>query len=304
MIFLKSSQSGVDSTMTKMIAAKPLTGIQISQVHLRTANLSRVLHFYTAILGLKVLSSAGSMACLSATGLEPAWIRISEEPAAPARNRGTAGLFHIALLYPTRRDLAAAVVRLAKHRHPIDGASDHVVSEAIYLRDPDGNGLELYADRPKANWVWQNGQVGMSTEVLDLESLLQTAGPDAATAQLSPATRVGHLHLQVTDLKAAELFYHDFLGLAVTQRSYTGALFLSADGYHHHVAVNTWGVRMPVAEDEVGLASYRIIVPDKDQLLELSDRARTNILLPDLRPDRDGPVLRLRDPAGVWLELA
>jgi catechol 2,3-dioxygenase len=304
MIFHKGSLERVGLAMTELTASKPLTGIQISQVHLRTANLTRMLHFYTKVLGLKVLGSAGSVTSLSATGQEPALIRITEEPTAPARNRGTPGLFHIALLFPTRPHLAESILRLAKHHYPIDGASDHIVSEAIYLRDPDGNGIELYADRPKSEWVWKNGQVGMSTEALDLESLLHAGYPNVTAAHLSPSTRIGHLHLQVSNLETAQLFYHDFLGLAVTQRDYPGALFFATDGYHHHVAVNTWGVKMPKSGNAMGLVSYSLKVAERDRLLELNDRVEANIPSSDIQTDSEGAALRLRDPAGVWLELS
>ncbi len=163
-------------------------------------------------------------------------------PDAPPRPRGAAGLFHVAFLYPDRTALARALRRLLELDVPI-GSADHGVSEAIYLSDPEGNGIELYADRPPEAWPPRgpDGQVTMYTEALDIPAVLTLAHEPGPL--LPPATRIGHVHLSVADLGHAERFYGDALGFAVTQRSYPGALFLGRDGYHHHVGANTWRSR-------------------------------------------------------------
>lgn len=277
--------------------------MQIRQVHLRTADLQRALRFYNTVLGMKLIQQSGASASLSFTGKEPALLLLTEDREAPARNRGSTGLFHVAFLYPSRKDLALAVLRLAKNRHPIDGASDHLVSEAIYLRDPDHNGIELYADRPQTEWVWRDGQVEMATFPLDIESLLGTAANATAETRPSPSTRIGHIHLQVASLPEAERFYRELLGLAVTQRDYPGALFFSAGGYHHHIAANTWGGKSPLVDGSIGLLSYRISIPDRNTLAEMQLRAQTLSPKARPRPDQQGTILRLQDPSGVWLEV-
>ena len=247
--------------------------IRISQVHLRTANLERALGFYGKTLGLNKVKAPGSQALLSASRNSPELIVLSEDRNALPRRPRTTGLFHVALRYPSREALARAVERVLSSGYPVAGASDHGVSEAIYLSDPDGNGVELYADRPRAQWQWRNGQVLMTTGALDLEGLLATASGHAATPGAPPPIEIGHIHLQVADLGAAERFFGEFLGLSVTQRSYPGALFFAAGEYHHHVAVNVWAHLTAAPAGSVGLVSYRFQVPCAEILYCLSHRA-------------------------------
>ena len=136
--------------------------------------------------------------------------------------------------------LAQAYQRLVGRGYPVAGASDHGVSEAIYLSDPDGNGVELYADLPRAQWPWRNGEISMVTKALNLDALLAMVADEATIAEPLPQTDIGHIHLHVADLAAAERFYGEFLGFSVTQRTYLGALFFAAGGYHHHIGVNIW----------------------------------------------------------------
>src|SRR5262249_26970655 len=145
---------------------------------------------------------------LGATESGPAMVVLSETPGALAPSAPAIGLYHFAIRYPTRADLAAALKKLARQEYPIQGASDHLVSEAIYLSDPDGNGIELYADRPRSQWVWREGQIVMATEPLDLDNLVASA--DAPRVELQPRTELGHIHLRVANLAAAERFYHEF----------------------------------------------------------------------------------------------
>jgi len=200
----------------------------------------------------------------------------SEESGAAPSPRQSIGLYHFAIRYPTRRYLAQALERLLQHGYPIQGASDHLVSEAIYLSDPDDNGIELYVDRPRSRWVWHDGQIEMATEPLDLDKLLATNQDQSAPPHVSPKTGLGHIHLHVSDLAAAERFYREFLGLAVTQRSYPGALFFSAGGYHHHVGTNTWAAGAPAAgADDARLLEWELRLPHaKDMAAAAASAAR------------------------------
>jgi catechol 2,3-dioxygenase len=188
--------------------------------------------------------------------------------------------------------------------YPIAGASDHGVSEAIYLSDPDGNGVELYADRPRAQWGWQNGQISMVTTPLDLENLLTSIDTKAATTDPSTQPDLGHIHLHVDDLLRAERFYNEFLGLAVTQRSYPGALFFAAGGYHHHIGANVWAGKTAAPANGVGLISYRLEVPVAEVLYCLRHRAPLLGYETRMELSEEGdPILQVRDPNGNWLEV-
>jgi catechol 2,3-dioxygenase len=275
---------------------------RISQVRLRTGNRNHVLRFYRDLLGLRVIPAkdAGLDLALSTTGQGPALIVFNEEASAIPHSPCSTGLFHLAIRYPTRQALARSCLRIIKDDHPLEGASDHKVSEAIYLSDLDGNGVELYTDRPRSEWVWHNGQVAMSTEPLDLDDLLAAAKKPSAGVAAAPEVELGHIHLRGSDLAEAERFYHEFLGFGVTQRSYPGALFFSAGGYHHHIAVNTWGSPAPAAPNSIGLISYRIVVPVREILYCLKNRAP----LQGIEVESVGPdLLRLRDPNANWLEV-
>ncbi len=228
---------------------------------LRVASLDRAEAFYSGVLGLHPLRTASGELTLHPSPDAPALLTLREIPGLPPAPEDAPGLFHLALLVPTRADLARVLRRLAEQRHPIQGLSDHGVSEAIYLADPDGNGLELYADRPRAEWPQRAGQLVMFTRPLDVPLLLSSA-PDDRPAGLPPGTTLGHVHLRVADLAAAERFATIDLGLTVTTRAYPGALFYAADGYHHHLATNTWGVRSPApAALHAGLDSVQATVP-------------------------------------------
>jgi catechol 2,3-dioxygenase len=277
---------------------------RVSQVHLRTARLERALEFYSGVLGLKVSPGPGDETILSAMPKSPGLLVLSEGRNAGPRLLRSIGLYHFALRYPERDDLAQAYRRITTAGYPIAGASDHGVSEAIYLSDPDGNGVELYADRPRAQWRWQDGQVAMVTTPLDLGNLLATIAAKHGTTGTRGQVDLGHIHLHVGDLAEAERFYSEFLGLAVTQRSYPGALFFAAGGYHHHIAANIWAGAVVPPPNSVGLVSYRLQVPVSEILYCLSHRAP--VLGYETRmksQEQGGPVLQIRDPNGNWLEV-
>jgi catechol 2,3-dioxygenase len=275
----------------------------ISQVRLRTANLARLRDFYTGVLGLKVASESGSEAGFSAGENSPPMLRLTEERDAEPRPARATGLYHVALRYPDRAALARACSRLMETRYPVEGASDHLVSEAIYLSDPDLNGVELYADRPRDQWRWHSGQVAMATNPLDWNGLLAAGQKEPAANGPAGGPSIGHIHLHVANLEKAERFYHDYVGLAVTQRGYPGALFFAAGGYHHHVGVNTWAGAARPAPRSVGLVSCRFAVPVREILYCLAHRAPLlGYQVVEGPPTQGRGVLGVRDPDGNLIE--
>jgi catechol 2,3-dioxygenase len=274
---------------------------RVSQVHLRTARLDELVEFYSGVIGLNVSREHGS-AFLSAGPRQKALINLTEALGISPRPRSSTGLYHFALRYPTRGGLARAYRALIEAGHPIEGASDHGVSEAVYLNDPEGNGVELYADRSRSTWHWENGAVEMVTKPLDLDNLL---GSDSPGADLHQHPEMGHIHLHVADLAAAERFYSEFLGFTVTQRSYAGALFFAAGGYHHHIAVNVWAGKNAAPANSLGLVSYRLEAPVAEMLYCLNHRAP--LLGYETRSvtsaGKDYAMLQIRDPNGTWLEI-
>jgi catechol 2,3-dioxygenase len=257
--------------MTDDAPAPPLPpDTSLGRVGLRVRDLARSLEFFAGVLGLDERSVANGAATLGPPGGE-ALLRLVADPGAKYRSPGTRGLYHVALLLPDRASLAAALARLANAHHPLQGFADHAVSEAIYLADPDGNGLELYADRPRETWRRAGGSITMTTQPLDVRGLLALQD-EADPAVMPAATRVGHLHLQVSDLGTAEAFYHGTLGFDVTNRGFPGALFLSAGGYHHHIGLNTWGRSAAPPPDTAGLIEFEMRIPDAGARLALGRR--------------------------------
>jgi catechol 2,3-dioxygenase len=234
---------------------------RIGTVHLRVGDLEGQVAFYEDVLGFHVLADDGATAALGTTAGKPLLV-LHGDPAAVVPRPGSTGLFHVAYLLPTRPDLGAMIQRVQARGHGFSGFADHNVSEAAYLTDLEGNGIELYSDRPREIWHGVGGEVFMTTEPMDLPGLL-VASPGAAP-RLPEGTTVGHIHLRVSSLSAAEDFYAGTLGLGVTTRSYPGALFVAAGGYHHHVGLNVWGgagaPRPP--QGSRGLVSFEVVIPD------------------------------------------
>ncbi|MCI0432080.1 MAG: VOC family protein [Gemmatimonadetes bacterium] len=231
----------------------------IVAVRLRVADRNRSVAFYADLLGLEPAAEDGGAVLLSAGG--PPILALQPGPGIRHRPAGTLGLYHVAILHADRATLALSVRRLLAENWPFQGFSDHGVSEAAYLADPDGNGLELYADRPRATWR-RAGRIAMTTLPLDLPDLLAEAGGrnwDGA----APRTRIGHVHYHVADLAKAEQFWAQAIGFDVVTREYPGALFLAAGGYHHHVAVNTWSMQRRTPGDDIaGLIDVTLRVTD------------------------------------------
>ena len=248
----------------------------ICEVSLRVRNLESVAGFYGDSLGFRELPSKSNERRLSANGSEPAQIVLLEDRHAAPRPGSAPGLFHTAFLFPSRQALASVLQHLMDAKTRFQGFADHGVSEAIYLADPEGNGVELYCDRPRSTWHLQNDGIAMVTEALDVAGLLLELEHEKAH-QLDPATVIGHLHLQVSSLQKSERFYHKILGFDVTQRSYPGALFVSAGGYHHHMGFNTWNSRNSVSlPGTTGLISACIQVPDRTSLGNIAARLNQN----------------------------
>ncbi len=280
---------------------------QIGHAHLQVSDLQRALNFYKELAGFKEVSRNNETAVLSATGKFPAHILLTARTDAKPKPPRTTGLYHIAIRFPNRRELARVFRRLIEQGWPFQGFADHLVSEALYLADPDNNGVELYVDRPREQWRWRNGALEMATDPLDVDDLLREAGKDSAPWQgVHPGTDIGHVHLHVSDLQKAEAFYHGVLGFDITQRSYPGALFISAGGYHHHVGLNIWAGKgaPPPPPEAVGLLSFSISIPDLEMMKILEDRFRSaGLSFEDGSASMDRPAIVTRDQDGNGVEI-
>ncbi|MGH2978682.1 MAG: VOC family protein, partial [Solirubrobacterales bacterium] len=229
-------------------------------------------------------------------------VELAPTPDAPPRAPGTTGLFHLAILVPSRVELARALRRVSESGWRFTGASDHLVSEALYLRDPEGNGIEIYRDRAREEWRHVDGEIAMDTLPLDLEAVLEELPDDNSRAGGMPSgTRLGHVHLNVADLRSSEAFYAGALGLDVTVRGYPGALFVSAGGYHHHVGLNTWmGEGAPPPPPGArGLDRFEIVLPSAAEL----DAAGQRLAAAGVEAGRSEEGLAVVDPAGNRLLL-
>jgi catechol 2,3-dioxygenase len=265
---------------------------RLGSIRLRAADVGLLRDFYERAIGLRPGSTNDGVVALGA-GDGPL-VELVSDPDAPPRPAQTTGLFHLALLVPSRADLARALRRVLEAGWRLSGASDHLVSEALYLSDPEGNGIELYRDRPREEWRRTNGELEMATLPLDLESVLAES-PEGDPGGMVDGTVLGHVHLHVADLAAAHGFWVDALGLDATVRSYPGALFTSAGGYHHHVGLNTWaGVGIPrPPTGSRGLERFEVVVPDSVAVAAARSRLAP---VADVR-DLDGGVL-VEDPSG------
>ena len=234
--------------------------------------------YYERVLGLRRLAGAGDAIALATEGEDQPLVWLHERPdARPVPHGGRLGLYHFAILVPDR----AALGRFVRHLGELGeyaGSADHAVSEALYLSDPDGLGIEVYADRPRESWRVDDRQLHMTTERLNVRDLL-LAAPAAPWTGMPGGTVIGHVHLHVGDLDRAAAFYHDGLGLDKVVWNYPGALFLSAGGYHHHLGTNTWSTGPAPAEDQAQLLEWELVVPTSsdatDAARSLSDRRYT-----------------------------
>jgi catechol 2,3-dioxygenase len=273
---------------------------RMGAVHLTVGDLDRSLRYYGGEVGLELLRREGGTASLGAGGTE--LLGLVEEPGAQPAGRHT-GLFHFALLVPERDDLARWLAHAARDRVPLVGMSDHFVSEALYLTDPDGHGIEIYHDRPREVWEGKVG-VRMTTEPLDVASLLgELEDPATAPFERLPAgTDMGHVHLQVADVGDSIAFYRDVLGLELMAELFGSAAFLAAGGYHHHIGANVWHSRgaPPAPPGTAALRQATLVLPDAAE----RDRVAARVADAGQEPEMQAEGVLVRDPSGINLLLA
>lgn len=267
--------------------------LRIEKVRLKVRDLDAVSGFYQTVLGLTLIETSDRRVTLG-TGATPL-LELVGDPTLANFDPRQAGLFHTAFLMPTRADFARWLAYAMAARVPLQGASDHIVSEALYLADPEGNGIEVYTDRPVSRWHGPKGEIQMSTDPLDVQNLLQSAEGTDWTG-FPTGGSIGHVHLQVGDTEAADRFYRDILGLDIAAR-YPGASFYGSGGYHHQLAGNVWNSRRAGKrpEDMAGLDAVEILVRDAADFAAIAARAE----IAGFESIKDTGGLTLHDPWGT-----
>ena len=271
----------------------------VGRAHLVVTDLDSVSKFYQEIIGLSVLEKSASGVLLGAHGLP--LLQLTTSNGVTRAPRQAAGLFHTAFLMPNRSELAQWLANAAHKGVMLDGASDHLVSEALYLSDPEGNGIEIYRDRTPEEWTYfPDDTVQMATERLDLQALYDSA-PKSEWNGMAPGASVGHIHLQVGDIPQADAFYRDVLGLKIMAR-YPGASFFATGGYHHHIAANIWNSRGAQARQSnmTGLSDYTVRFNDKEALTKALAALETQ----EIATTKTVEGHALKDPWGIGLTLA
>lgn len=270
----------------------------IGAVHLQVGDLARSVEYYRTVLGLDVLETGAARMTLGVRGEAPLVYVVEKRGVSRAPARGRFGLYHFALLLPDRASLgrfAAHALRLGLR----PGMAHHGVSEALYLSDPDGLGIEVYADTPRAFWRYRGNELVMTSESLDIGSLI-AAGEGGEWAGAPAGTVVGHVHLHVGDLATAERFYHRALGFNRTMWSFPGALFFSAGGYHHHVGTNIWSPGPAASSGEARLLRWELVVPTREHAIDAGQRLRQAGY--DVNEMNDG--VHVQEPWGTHVLLA
>jgi len=270
----------------------------LGSVHLQVSDLSRSLEYYQHIIGLRARETAHDTAVLTAHGVDGALVVLHSRRGVTRARRGAFGLYHFALLLPDRAALGRFAAHVASQRIQV-GMADHLVSEALYLSDPDGLGIEIYADRPRAVWQHRNRELAMTTDPLDITSVI-AAGRGETWDGAPQGTTMGHVHLHVGDLDAAEAFYHRALGFDKTVWSYPGALFLSAGGYHHHLGTNVWAPGPAPTADQARLLEWTLVVPTAIEASAIGERL-LNMAAPVVEQGREWLVT---DPWGTRLRIS
>lgn len=273
----------------------------LGPVRLQIADLERSLAFYEVVLGLHVVERDGPRAALAARGDGRVLVELNERPGArPAGRGGRLGLYHFAILLPDRASLGRLVRHMAEAGVRA-GAGDHLVSEAFYVNDPDGLGIEVYADRPRETWRRRGRELMIATDPVDVQDLLKAAG-DAPWTGMPAGTVMGHVHLHVGDLEQASAFYSEAIGFDRITWSYPGALFLGAGGYHHHLGTNTWAgpAARPSDDGDARLLEWTIELPDAESVQEAA-RSLAGAGYP-AEAASDGAITT-RDPWGTGLRL-
>ena len=268
--------------------------LRLGAVHLTVTDLDRSVDFYESSIGLRLRRREGGVAAMG-VGDEDLLVLYEESGAQRAGRH--AGLYHYALLFPSREELARAALRVAATKTPIQGASDHGTHEAIYLPDPDGNGIELAADRPREAWPKPLDYAG-GPHPLDLNGLLTAVSGEEPRAQAGPGLRIGHVHLHVGDLERGLGFYRDLLGFELMTFMPGAAAFVSAGGYHHHLGFNLWrGEGIPPApEGRVGLQHWTVVLEEPEEVAAVRERVRVAGV--EVEEGEDHGFL-VRDPWGI-----
>lgn len=275
------------------------TPMRIGMVTIRVRKLDTVTDYYRDVLGLAVMERSATGAVLGAGGVK--LLALEARPDAANEARNAAGLYHTAFLMPTRKDLARWLVNAAIHKVPLSGFADHRVSESVYLDDPEGNGIEVYADRDPSLWQWSDGTVTMATDQLDIDNLVALTNTSVSEYAKAPdGLRIGHVHLRVGDLAKADGFYRETLGFDPT-RARGGAAFLSSGRYHHHLGLNVWQSAGAGRRNEAatGLAWFSLEIAKPDLLAAKEERLRQAGL--QLATVADG--LEAADPWGTRVRL-
>jgi catechol 2,3-dioxygenase len=271
----------------------------LGRVRLQVADLERSLVFYGDVLGMRVIRRDTDSVSLGPHGEDREIVHLRQlRSAKPVPRRGLLGLYHFAILLPDRPSLGRFVAHLAEIG-VYAGMSDHLVSEAVYLTDPDGLGIEVYADRPRDAWRYDERQLQMATNHLDVDDLVRSARGERWSG-MPRGTVLGHVHLYVDDIDKAESFYHDALGFDKVVWSYPGALFMSAGGYHHHLGTNTWAKGAPRATDaDARLLEWEIVVPVRKH----AEQAAQNVIAAGYEAKAENGEWILTDPWGTNLRL-
>lgn len=275
---------------------------RLGPVRLQVADLARSVDYYQQVLGLRVVAQTSGRASLAAQGDDTVIIELHELPGARAvPRRGKLGLYHYAILLPDRASLGRFVAHLSRIG-AYAGMSDHLVSEAVYLTDPDGLGIEVYSDRDRSTWKHEGRQLAMALDPLDIKSLVKAAG-DVPWSGMPAGTKIGHVHLHVADIAEAEAFYHAALGFDKVVWSYPGALFLSAGGYHHHLGTNTWAAGAPPSEeDDARLLEWTVVVPSRADAAAAAQSLEAGGY--SVHADADRQSWTTADPWGTPLRIA
>ncbi|NHN33616.1 VOC family protein [Paenibacillus agricola] len=274
----------------------------LGEVHLKVSDLERSLRFYQDVVGLRVLTQAANRAELTVDGIKPLVVLHEISTANIVPRRSAAGLYHFAILLPDRRSLGLSLRNLIDSGIHI-GQADHLVSEALYIADPDNNGIEIYRDRPRESWTYDaQGNVKMATDPIDWDGLLKEAEGHPWTG-MPVGTIIGHIHFHVSDLQKSKEFYCDILGFDIiaNMSATMGALFISAGGYHHHIGLNVWaGIGAPPAPvDGTGLKYYKVVVPGEQEL----QRILANLRSGGYAVTEQNATWIVKDPSQIELRL-
>ncbi|OCA89361.1 glyoxalase [Bacillus sp. FJAT-27225] len=264
----------------------------IGGVNLKVENLGRSLEFYKKIIGFEVLEESNRKAVLGA-GQKPL-VTLEQPEGVISKQQRRSGLYHYAILLPSRKDLGKVLRHFIEINQPI-GAGDHLVSEALYLDDPDGNGIEIYSDRPSSGWAWNGTEVEMTTKQIDAEGIL-ASGEGESWNGMPADTIIGHVHLHVANLQETKKFYGEGLGFELVSR-FPQALFMSTGGYHHHLGLNTWnGVGAPAPEENsAGLKYFTLLMPEEQREKVIKNLGELGVPVDE--------EYMVKDPSGIAIKL-